>query len=158
VTESSGKRKWVHFRWAYPKFLRQSFHEWAGHSIAQSQWARIYYQQQRSKGNTHRAAVRALAFKWIRIVFHCWQDGVAYDEETYLGGRARETRFPTEYHRDYREDVVKSLWMLGGSHRQGRKKSLDTPTQMSRTTQKSYRSRASDRIMVRAEQRVAQEG
>src|SRR5499427_2073327 len=38
--------------------------------------------------------------------------------------------------------------MLGGSHRQVRKKSLDTPTQMSRTTQKSYRSRASDRIMV----------
>ena len=29
VTESSGKRKWVHFRWACPKFLRQSFHEWA---------------------------------------------------------------------------------------------------------------------------------
>jgi hypothetical protein len=36
LTETSGKRKWVHFRWACPKFLRQSFHEWAGHSIAQS--------------------------------------------------------------------------------------------------------------------------
>jgi transposase len=46
VTERSGKRKWVHFRWACPKFLRQSFHEWAGHSIAQSAWARAYYQQQ----------------------------------------------------------------------------------------------------------------
>lgn len=84
VTESSGKRKWVHFRWACPKFLRQSFHEWAGHSIVQSEWARVYYQQQRHKGNTHHAAVRALAFKWIRIVFRCWQDGVAYDENTYL--------------------------------------------------------------------------
>jgi transposase len=30
VTETSGKKKWVHFRWACPKFLRQSFHEWAG--------------------------------------------------------------------------------------------------------------------------------
>jgi len=38
VTERSGKKKWVHFRWACPKFLRQSFHEWAGHSIAQSVW------------------------------------------------------------------------------------------------------------------------
>jgi len=37
------------FRWACPKFLRQSFHEWAGHSIAHSQWARSYYQQQRSE-------------------------------------------------------------------------------------------------------------
>src|SRR5215475_14456245 len=84
VTESSGKRKWVHFRWACPKFLRQSFHEWAGHSIVQSEWARVYYQQQRSRGNTHHAAVRALAFKWIRILFRCWQDGVAYDENRYL--------------------------------------------------------------------------
>jgi transposase len=43
VTESSGKTKWVHFRWACPKFLRQSFHEWAGHSIAYSAWACAYY-------------------------------------------------------------------------------------------------------------------
>src|ERR1700758_1044017 len=84
VTERSGKKKWIHFRWACPKFLRQSFHEWASHSMMQSEWARVYYQQQRSKGNTHHAAGRALAFKWIRIVFRCWQDGVAYDENTYL--------------------------------------------------------------------------
>src|SRR5262249_47260058 len=69
VTERSGKKKWVHFRWACPKFLRQSFHEWAGHSIAQSVWARAYYQRQRERGKEHHAAVRALAFKWIRIVF-----------------------------------------------------------------------------------------
>jgi hypothetical protein len=29
-------------------------------------WARAYYQQQRERGNDHHAAVRALAFKWIR--------------------------------------------------------------------------------------------
>jgi transposase len=84
VTESSGKKKWVHVRWACPTFLRQSFHEWAGHSIVQSEWARVYYQRQRTKGNGHHAAVRALAFKWIRIVFRCWKDGVAYDESKYL--------------------------------------------------------------------------
>lgn len=84
VTESSGKKKWVHIRWACPHFLRQSFHEWAGHSIVQSAWARAYYQRQRNKGNGHHAAVRALAFKWIRIVFRCWKDGVAYDERKYL--------------------------------------------------------------------------
>jgi len=84
VMEKSGKKKWVHFRWACPKFLRQSFHEWAGHSIAQSVWARSYYQQLRNRGKGHHAAVRALAFKWIRIVFRCWKDGVAYDESRYL--------------------------------------------------------------------------
>jgi len=80
VMEKSGKKKWVHFRWACPKFLRQSFHEWAGHTIGYSVWARAYYQQQRQQGNDHHAAVRALAFKWIRIVFRCWKDRVAYDE------------------------------------------------------------------------------
>jgi transposase len=89
VTERSGKKKWVHFRWACPKFLRQSFHEWAGHSIAHSQWARSYYQQQRERGKGHHAAVRGLAFKWIRIVFCCWKDEVVYDESKYLAALAK---------------------------------------------------------------------
>ena len=89
VTETSGKKKWVHFRWACAKFLRQSFHEWAGHSIAQSVWARAYYLQPRERGKGHHAAVRGLAFKWIRILFRCWQDGVAYDESKYLAALAK---------------------------------------------------------------------
>jgi transposase len=89
VIERSGKKKWVHFRVACPKFLRQSFHEWAGHSIAHSLWARNYYQQLRSRGKGHHAAVRALAFKWIRILFRCWKDGAAYDESKYLATLAR---------------------------------------------------------------------
>ena len=89
VTESSGKKKWVHFRWACAKFPRQSFHEWAGHTIGHSVWARAYYQQQRERGKDHHAAVRALAFKWIRIVFRCWKDRVAYDENRYLAALAK---------------------------------------------------------------------
>ena len=42
VLERSGKSEWVHFRWACPKFLRQTFHEWAGHSIGFCDWARAY--------------------------------------------------------------------------------------------------------------------
>ena len=63
VIEKRGKKQWLHFRWACPKFLRQSFHEWAGHSIGHSVWARAYYRQQRGKGVDHHGAVRALAFK-----------------------------------------------------------------------------------------------
>src|SRR5499427_6139441 len=88
VTETSGKKKWGHFRWACSKFLRQSFHEWAGHSIAQSVLARACDHRQRERGKEHHAAVRALAFKWIRIVFRCWQDRVAYDETRYLAALA----------------------------------------------------------------------
>ena len=39
---------------------------------------------QRDKGNTHQAAVRALAFKWIRILYRCWQDRTPYDASVYL--------------------------------------------------------------------------
>ena len=50
---------------------------------------RAYYQQQRGRGKDHHAAVRALAFKWIRILYRCWQDRVAYDENKYLAALAR---------------------------------------------------------------------
>jgi transposase len=84
VTERSGKKAWVHWRLQCPKFLRQTFVEWTAESIRHSFWAQVYYQQQRDKGNTHQAAVRALAFKWIRILYRCWQERTPYDESTYL--------------------------------------------------------------------------
>jgi transposase len=84
VTERSGKKAWVHWRLQCPKFLRQTFVEWAAESIRHSFWARVYYQQQRDKGKAHQAAVRALAFKWIRILYRCWQDRTLYEESVYL--------------------------------------------------------------------------
>jgi transposase len=84
VTERSGKSEWIHVRWACPRFLRQTFHEWAAHSIGFCDWARAYYGQQRDRGKDHHAAVRALAFKWIRIAFRCWKDGVLYDDARYI--------------------------------------------------------------------------
>jgi transposase len=89
VTERSGKSEWVHFRWACPLFLRQTFHEWAGHSVAYCDWARAYYQQQRDRNKGHHAAVRALAFKWIRIAFRCWNDRVPYDDARYVDSLRR---------------------------------------------------------------------
>jgi len=83
VTERSGKSCWVHRRWACPKFVRQSFHEYAAQSIRWSAWARAYYKQQRERGNGHHAAVRSLAYRWIRIIYRCWQMRVSYCEETY---------------------------------------------------------------------------
>jgi hypothetical protein len=32
----------------------------------------------------HHAAVRALAFKWIRIIYKCWQSRTEYNEVSYL--------------------------------------------------------------------------
>ncbi|QAY85786.1 IS110 family transposase, partial [Pseudomonas arsenicoxydans] len=54
------------------------------HSITQSSWAEAYYRQQRAKGCSYQATLRALAFKWIRIVYRCWKTSTVYDEKTYL--------------------------------------------------------------------------
>ena len=85
VKEASGKTVWVHSRWVCPKFLRQTFHEFAGHSIPQSEWAKAYYEHLRKdEKKDHHTAVRSLAFKWIRIIYRCWKDRKPYDERIYL--------------------------------------------------------------------------
>jgi len=84
VTKRSGQSEWVHWRWQCSKFLRQTFIDWSAQTINKSAWAGAYYRQQRTKGSSHQAAVRALAFKWIRILYRCWQDRSPYDESKYL--------------------------------------------------------------------------
>ena len=91
VTRSSGKSKTIHKRMACPKFLRQTFHEYAAQSIKKAGWARVYYQAQRDKGVKHHAAVRALAYKWIRIMFRCWQEQEPYDEAKYIRSLKRRS-------------------------------------------------------------------
>ena len=80
-----GERKAsVHFRQACPKFLRQSFHEFAGCSIRYCSWAKAHYDHQRARGKGHHAGVRSVAFKWIRILFACWKNRIPYDPQRYL--------------------------------------------------------------------------
>ena len=85
VTRRSGRTTSVRRRWACSKFLRQTFQEFAQHSLAKSAWAKAYYNMQRQRGKKHHAAVRALAFKWIRILFRCWKERTPYDELAYCG-------------------------------------------------------------------------
>jgi transposase len=84
VVEASGKSAWTHWRWAAPAFLRQTFHEFAAHSIPRCAWAKAFYDLQRQRGKGHHAAVRSLAFKWIRILYRCWKNNVPYDENRYV--------------------------------------------------------------------------
>ena len=84
VTERSGQKSWIHWRWQCPTFLRQTFVEWAAQTINKSYWAGLYYYQQRAKGCSYQAAVRSLAFKWIRILYRCWVTRTPYDENKYL--------------------------------------------------------------------------
>jgi transposase len=83
VREQSGKRFIIHWRWACPKFVRQSLHEFARCSARFCPWAKRFYDTQRARGKNHHSALRALAFKWIRILFRCWQDHCPYDPAKY---------------------------------------------------------------------------
>ena len=89
VIERSGKSCWTHWRWNCPKFLRQTFHEFAKSTVIHSAWARAYYEQQKQRGKGHNAAIRSLAFKWIRIIHRCWQTRTPYDEGLYLQALAQ---------------------------------------------------------------------
>ena len=84
VIERSGNSTWIRWRYFCPRFLRQSIHEFANCSIVHSFWAKAFYRQQRERGKSHHIAIRALAFKWIRIIFKCWKDKKPYSEVQYL--------------------------------------------------------------------------
>jgi transposase len=84
VQEQSGRTKITHWRWHCPKFLRQSFHEFAGCSVPKSRWAKAYYQREIARGRPRHRVLRSLAFKWQRIMFRCWQTAEPYDEDRYL--------------------------------------------------------------------------
>jgi Transposase IS116/IS110/IS902 family len=90
VKEESGKKRWVHWRWSCPIFLRQTFVEWVNQSRRFSPWSQAFYLQQKRTGKSHQKAIRALAYKWGRILWRCWQDRTAYNEEKYLAALARK--------------------------------------------------------------------
>lgn len=84
VIVRSGKQLWVHMRWLRPIFPCQTFYEFAKSSVGCSVWAAAYYRYYAELGKAPHAIIRALAFKWIRILFRCWQDRVPYDEIRYI--------------------------------------------------------------------------
>jgi transposase len=84
VREKSGERLWTHWRWLAPRFLRQTFVEWAGQTVIYSAWAKTYYEGMQAKGKSRQVILRALAFKWIRVLWKCWKDATPYDEARYL--------------------------------------------------------------------------
>jgi len=84
VTKTSGKMRAVYARVACPKFLRQTFHEFVRQSLPNCQWARNYVDYHTGRGKKYHTVIRALAFKWIRILFRCWKARTAYDDAKYM--------------------------------------------------------------------------
>ncbi|HCN29196.1 MAG TPA: IS110 family transposase [Verrucomicrobiales bacterium] len=90
IRRQSGKKSVTVRRIVCPQFERQTFVEWAGETIPRSLWAKAYYQSQIEAGKMHHSAVRALAYKWQRILYRCWKDKTEYDEAKYLAALRRQ--------------------------------------------------------------------
>ena len=84
VTRKSGKQRQVRRRYACPKFLRQTFHEFADSARLYCPWTKARYRMLRDRGMKHHAALRKLARSWIRILFCVWQTRTPFDCDRYL--------------------------------------------------------------------------
>jgi transposase len=85
VTRASGKMTTVGFRWAADKKLRNALIDFADDSRNASPWAKHIYQQAIARGKRHPHAVRILARAWIRVIWRCWHDRIAYNPQQHGG-------------------------------------------------------------------------
>ena len=90
VTKSSGKSRVVLFRYACNKLLRYASYWFSFVSLNRSEWANKYYRDQRARGKSHPQALRALAAKWLKIIFVMWRDHKPYDENYHLANITRQ--------------------------------------------------------------------
>ena len=91
ATRSSGKSRVVVFRYACNKLMRYASYWMSFNSLNRCEWANKYYRDQRAKGHRHSQALRALAAKWLKIIFIMWRDNKPYDENYHLANIARQT-------------------------------------------------------------------
>lgn len=93
VTQQSGKKKVITMRWACSTFQRQSLVEYALASLRFSKWARAFYDlhmpQDPNADKPTYTVLRKLAFKWLRIIYRCWQTRTPYDESRYIDSLRR---------------------------------------------------------------------
>ena len=86
VTRKSGKQCQVQRRYACPKYLRQTFHEFADSARKYCPWTKARYRMLRDRGMKHNAAIRkTLARSWIRILVpRMANSNVPFDCDRYI--------------------------------------------------------------------------
>jgi len=62
--------------------------DFAADSRRASPWTAAIYNRHRAAGKTHQHATRILARAWLRVIWRCWQDRVAYDPTKHGGNRS----------------------------------------------------------------------
>jgi transposase len=91
VTRESGKHRAVGFRWACNMRLRGALTTLADTTRHTNPWATAIYQRARDRGCEHAHAIRILARAWCRVIWHCWQQRVAYDPAKHRAARQLTT-------------------------------------------------------------------
>lgn len=88
VTRRSGRSEYVVARrLAHNRYLGAAVHQWAFCSLRTSVWAREFYDARIAKGKSHHSALRALANRWLELLWHCLTRGVTYDENVHIRNR-----------------------------------------------------------------------
>ena len=89
VTRRSGKSRSVEFRVACSHKLRKATDDLARQSVKKSVWARTYYEAQIARGHNSTRAYRALANRWLSIIWKLWQTGAVFDEKVHMANRLK---------------------------------------------------------------------
>lgn len=93
VTRRSGRSELVVARrLAHNHYLGAAVHQWAFCSLTKSPWAREFYDAKIAAGKGHHSALRALANRWLEILWHCLTKDVRYDETVHIRNRQQALR------------------------------------------------------------------
>jgi transposase len=96
VTRRSGRSELVIARrLAHNRYLGAAVHQWAFCSLNSSTWAREFYDAKIRAGKAHHSALRALANRWLEILWHCLTKNVRYDETIHIRNRSKVLQPPT---------------------------------------------------------------
>lgn len=97
VIKQSGKMRSVHSRHQRPRFVRQGSIELASCTLKYCPWVMAFYTERQAKGWKHNRTPRAIAYKWVRILWRMWKDRKTYAPETMQSpyNPARPTTTPT---------------------------------------------------------------
>jgi len=83
VSYQSGKVSVVYLRHQCNRFLRATPHLRADISCHYCEWARIYHEAHRKKGQSHACTIRCLGMRWLKINAAMIRNGTPHDEAAY---------------------------------------------------------------------------
>jgi transposase len=83
VAVESGRKKVACFRRGCDHRLRAATSTLADATRHWHPWAQDRYAAARGRGHDHPRAIRTVGRGWTRVLWRCWQDGVAYDPERH---------------------------------------------------------------------------